>query len=60
MDGSTKNAALWQVRRSYQLEVHEESPAEVFDDVQVDPADSHDCVLSNSDSSNDSDSSPIL
>jgi hypothetical protein len=58
MDGSTKNAAalLWQVRKIAINEVHEESPAKLSRFKLIPSPIHRDCVLSNSDSSNDSDS----
>jgi hypothetical protein len=58
LDGSTKNAAalLWQVRKIAINEVHEEAPPKLSL-LKLIPSPIHrDCVLSNSDSSEDSDS----
>jgi hypothetical protein len=58
MDGSTKNAAalLWQVRKIAINEVHEESPAKLSRFKLIPSPIHRDCVLSNSDSGDDSDS----
>jgi hypothetical protein len=58
MDGSTKNAAalLWQVRKIAINEVHEESPAKLTMFKLIPSPIHRDCVPSNSDSCEDSDS----